>query len=103
MFYDSDIDIFFSDFAVDAILKPQIEPERTIKVIFVLKEQALEIFDNNIGIETTNPVALCKSSDVETIAHNDILEINGKEYYVTSIVSDGTGTTTLGLSEDANE
>jgi len=103
MFYDADIDIFFSDFAVDAILKSQIEPDKPIKVIFTAKGQALEIFDNSIGVETTKPVAICKSSDVEKVAHNNIIEISGKQYYVISILPDGTGTTTLGLSEDANE
>jgi hypothetical protein len=103
MFYDTDIDIFFSDFGVDAILKSQIEPEKTIKVIFTAKGQALEILDSSIGVETTKPIALCKSSDVETVAHNDIIEISGKEYYVISILPDGTGITTLGLSEDSNE
>lgn len=63
------------------------------------------IFDNDylasLGVETSAPIALCKSSDVESAAHNDTLTISGTVYRITGIHPDGSGITTLILSRDA--
>ncbi|GAF85155.1 unnamed protein product [marine sediment metagenome] len=51
-------------------------------------------------IETTAPQVLVKDSDISGIAQDDTMTINSVVYNVTGIHPDGTGLTTIILSQD---
>ena len=54
-------------------------------------------FGSTVTIETTLPQAICKTADVENIAHNETVVINKEVFTVVGIQNDGTGATTLFL------
>lgn len=93
----ADLDVFFSDFSVNAVLSPSGGYPRSIKVIFDNAYENIELFS---GIGTTGPIAQAKDADVMDIARNDLLTVNGRSYYIGKIKPDGTGITIMGLSED---
>lgn len=84
-------DVFFNtdEFADSAILNGT----TTISVIFDNGFAAAQ------GVEATAPTALCISTDVASVAHNNTLEIDGTTYYVVGIQPNGD-TTLLILSEE---
>lgn len=100
MFYDTDIDLFFTDFAVDALYVPDLGTASTIKVIFDNNHAVIELLGEGAGVESTAPVAVCKTADTPDIKRNEILEIDETTYYVKTVEEDGTGMTKLILSED---
>ena len=99
MFYDADIDIFFTDFAADAIYTPSGGTAKTIKVVFESEYLSVQVV-GDVGVESASPAAYCKSADIIGVQHGDTLVIEGTTYYVTEIHPDGTGMTLLILSKD---
>lgn len=100
-FYDNDISLFFTDFAVDAVYTPQGGPASTIKVIFNNEYNRVVDINGFAGIESSAPQAVCKTTDAANARHGDTLVINGTTYYIAEIMPDGTGITVLALSRDA--
>jgi len=92
----TDLDTFLdtTDFAVAATLNGT----TAINVIFDAAYEAVNLQTGEV--EGAAPVAICKSSDVSGVSHGDTLDVNGTTYYVRGIQPDGTGLTTLILSED---
>ena len=90
----ADLDVYLSDFGEDASFSRQGGAPSTIKVLFD------NDFLTTLGVETSGPSALCKSSDVSAAAHGDTLEIGGVTYNITGIQPDGTGFTLLILSRE---
>lgn len=90
MFYDSDMDVFVSDFSVAATFGAA-----TIKVVF---DNSYRVLVD--GVESAAPAATCKSSDVAAAVHGSIITINSSAYKIISIHPDGAGTTLLVLSKD---
>ncbi|MCP4228734.1 MAG: hypothetical protein GY771_01115 [bacterium] len=84
-FFDTD------DFAVAATWNAQ-----TVNGIF-----DNEYFDEpgGVGIEGSTPVFLCAAADVNGIAHDDDITINGTAYKVVGVQPDGTGAVELKLQE----
>ncbi|MBT9168677.1 MAG: hypothetical protein DDT19_02025 [Syntrophomonadaceae bacterium] len=95
MFWERDIDTFFSDFAVDAVYTRG-TVQRNIRVLF--DEDYKTIMDELVGVEGIESSAICRTSDVRDAVHNDTLTISGVTYFVVGIQPDGTGITTLLLS-----
>lgn len=93
-FFDTDIDIFFTDFAVDAKYIPFGGTASTIKVIF---DNIYQVIVDNV--EGTHPAAFCKTANVSGIKHDDEMTINSTTYKIINIQHDGTGMTTLLLAE----
>lgn len=93
-FHDSDIDIFFTDFAVDAVWTPSGGTASTIKVIF---DNDYKIIVDNV--EGSGPAVTCKTASVPDIRHDDELTVNSTAYKVINIQHDGNGVTTLLLAE----
>jgi len=96
-FYDDDMDTFFSDFTVPALIGTapgQVE----IQVIF---DESSEKYDSDAGgVISTVPSITCKSSDVLTVKKNDVIVINSKNWkIITPPKPDGTGITLFGLQE----
>ncbi len=52
--------------------------------------------------ETASPKVLCRTADVPKVSHGDAVTIDAKPYKVIGISPDGTGITTLTLSEDTD-
>jgi hypothetical protein len=50
--------------------------------------------------ETASPKVLCRTADVLNVAHGDTVTVDAKVYKVIGVSPDGTGITTLTLSED---
>jgi hypothetical protein len=70
----------------------------TIQGIF--DDEFSSAVQGEMGIESTVPQVLVKTSDVVGIAHADLMTINSTVYKVIGIQPDGTGMTMLLLSED---
>ncbi|MBT9171351.1 MAG: hypothetical protein DDT18_01725 [Actinobacteria bacterium] len=98
MFWERDIDTFFSDFAVDAVfIRAGVAP-RNIRVLF--DEDYKTIMDELVGVEGAASSAICRTSDVRDAVHNDTLVIGGITYFIVGIQPDGTGVTILLLSRN---
>lgn len=91
----NDLDIFLNsdEFAVDVTYLVS-----TIQGIF--DDEFSSAVQGEMGIESTVPQVLVKTSDVQNIAHNEELTINSVVYKVIGIQPDGTGVTLILLSED---
>ena len=100
MDFDSDLDIFLSDFAVDATYTPAGGTAKTIKSIFD-SEYITMSPAGDIGVESVSPAAYCKTSALTGAKHGDTLVISGTTYYIVGIHPDGTGITILILSRDS--
>ena len=92
-FLTDDLAVFFADFAVDAVYKGV-----GIKVIFDNPYFERTVFGG--AVESSQPKAWVKDSDITGAAHGDTITINSAAYTIIEIQPDGTGITTLILSED---
>ena len=97
LFYEGDIDIYFSDFGEDILLLSAGAGSKTIKVLF--DKNGFSINPYTGETENSGPVAQAKTSDVEGAVHKDILERNGISYEILEIIHDDTGITTLRLNK----
>lgn len=94
MFYDTDLDTFLDEFGTDATYNSGI-----IRVIFDAPGSLKEV--GGITVQIDAPEATAKTSDVSGAAKNSQIVIGGTTYYMTTKpVPDGTGFSTLYLSED---
>ena len=63
------------------------------------------IFDNPyfdvLAVESRDPSAVCKTSDVTALVHGSTLVIDSITYYITEKEPTGYGTTLLRLSKEA--
>jgi hypothetical protein len=91
----NDLDIFFNseEFAVDVTYNAA-----TIQGIF--DAEFSSAVEGEMGVESTVPQVLLKTSDVPSVAHNETMTINSVVYKVIGIQPDGTGMTLILLSED---
>ncbi|MBT9169271.1 MAG: hypothetical protein DDT19_02627 [Syntrophomonadaceae bacterium] len=96
MFFERDIDTFFTDFAVDAVYTRVGAAQRNIRVLFDADYRTA--MDELVGVEGVESSAICRTSDVRDAVHNDTLVIGGITYFIVRIQHDGTGMTTLFLS-----
>lgn len=100
-FTDIEISAFFDPIlTVDAVFTPAGGIGTIIKVIFNKEYQTIEMLSGGVGVESSGPVATCKTSDVSGAKHGDTLAISGTTYYISGVQPDGTGITKLLLSED---
>lgn len=91
----NDLDVFLNsdEFAVDVTYNAA-----TIQGIF--DAEFSSAVEGEVGIESTVPQVLVKTSDVPNVAHNETMTINSVVYSVIGIQPDGTGVTLILLSED---
>ena len=110
--FDSDFDGYFdSSFGhgVSATYTPSGGSALTIKVI--LEDEYLSVDGLSVGVESSTPVAYCKTKDVSSASHGDSLvfsaqtDLDGntiksaKTYSVVNVQPDNTGVTVLILQE----
>jgi hypothetical protein len=100
---DPDIDAFFATdaFGQMATYTRTGYPSVSIPVIFEAPGSILPLADGT-EIESTAPKVLCRTEDVLNAAHGDTVTVDSKTYKVIGISPDGTGITTLTLSEDTD-
>ncbi len=91
----SDLDVFFnsSEFAVDVTYLAA-----TIQGIFDAPFKSA--VEGEMGIESTLPQVLVKTSDVPSAVHGQTMTIDSIVYQIIGIQPDGTGMTQILLSED---
>ena len=89
--------VFMSGMAQPVSWQPTGEPSSIIHAIY---EAATPTLDMVHGIAITLPTLICASDDVPRAKHGDSVVVNRTQYYVHSVRDDGTGITTLELSED---
>jgi len=91
----NDLDIFLNEneFAVDITYQAA-----TIQGIF--DAEFSSAVEGEIGIESTVPQVLVKTTDVPSVAHGQTMTINAVVYNIIAIQPDGTGMTLILLSED---
>lgn len=93
-FYQDDIAGMLSDFG-ETLYVPG---GNAINAIFQNEYEAQYVY--GVEIDSSAPVAVCKSSDVSHVQVGSMINRDSNTYYVQSIQSDGTGVTVLVLSED---
>lgn len=100
---DPDIDAFFATdvFGQMATYTRSEYPAVSIPVIFDAPGSAASLADGT-EYETTAPKVLCRTEDLPGVAHGDAVTVGSRQYKVIGISPDGTGVTTLTLSEDSD-
>jgi hypothetical protein len=88
----SDLAVFFdtNDFGVTATVGGT---SFTVILDKIYVEQAV----GTVGIEGSNPVAICRSSDVSSVVHNTAITVDSISYTVVGVEPDNTGVTLLVL------
>jgi len=97
---DPDIDAFFATevFGKMATYTRSGYPAVSIPVIFEAPGSIMPLADGT-EVETTAPKVLCRTEDLPSVSHGDTVTVDAKPYKVIGISPDGTGVTTLTLSE----
>ena len=60
-------------------------------------EYSLEDVGGEVGVETSTPVAIVRTSDVPNVVQSDTLAISGTTYTIVEVQPDGEGMTNLRL------
>ena len=61
------------------------------------KEYLEEVAGGEVGVESSTPFALVRTSDVPNVVQGDQITINGTTYTIWAVEPDGEGTTDLRL------
>jgi hypothetical protein len=85
-----------SQFATTATI--QTDPVKTVNCIF--DNAFTDANTGEIDLETTQPRLVCKSSDVEGIPRETMVEVLLKNYSILEIQPDGTGMSTVLLAHE---
>ena len=102
---EADLGIFFNsnDFGTTATYTPNGGSASTITVLFDKPFNSVPLDTGDGDIESNTPTVLCKTSDVASVAHGDVLVVNSTTYSVVGVQADfGSGyqgTTLLILEE----
>ena len=89
--------VFMSGMAQPVSWQPTGEPSSIINAIFEAPTPTLDMVH---GVAILMPTLICASADVPRAKHGDQIVVNRKAYWVHNVRDDGTGITTLELSED---
>ena len=90
----ADLSDFFSlnEFAIEASSTPSGGSASTINIIFDKPFSSVPLDTGELDIESNSPSAICKGSDVPSVAHGDVLIINSVTYHVVGVQeSSGSG------------
>lgn len=92
---------FDGSFDEAAIFTPSGGAPVSVGVIFDAPYSGVPFRDaSGAEIESSAPSALVRDADVPGVAHGDTLTVRGTVYRVVEVHPDGTGLTTLILSQD---
>jgi hypothetical protein len=65
----------------------------SIDVIF--NKEFFEIPGNEVGVQSSQPVFYCRSSDVTNVEQGDTIQVDSITYNIVSVEPDNTGVTVL--------
>ena len=89
---------FLKDFGVTDATFTDTSAGTTAKITALLRNEYLEVeVEGEVGVESSAPSALARTSDVSNIAQGDTLLISGTTYTVVEVRLDGGGMTGLKL------
>ena len=69
----------------------------TATITALLKREYFAETAGDVTVESSQPVAIVRSSDVTNVAHDDTIAISGTTYTVVEVLSDNEGMTHLRL------
>ena len=104
MAFDFDHDAFFNldEFAQVVTYTPVGGVARPFNAIFDVPDANVELAGGS-EYESSAPKITCKTSDVVAdVTHGAAVAVGGKSYKVVEVSHDGTGISTLTLSEDSD-
>jgi hypothetical protein len=99
MFYDRDLKIFFTDFAIMATYIPDGGSSSSIPIVLNTNYQIAVDIDGFAGVAGYKIIVEAKTADVPNVKVNDTIIIDNKTYYITEIQQTDFGTTKLTISE----
>ena len=89
---------FLKDFGVTDATFTDTSAGTTATITALLRNEYLEVeVEGEVGVESSAPFALARTSDVPNIAQGDTLQISGTTYTVVEVQPDGEGMTDLRL------
>ena len=89
---------FLKDFGVSNCTFTDTSAGTTATITAMLRNEYFEVeVDGEIGVESSEPFANVRSSDLPNIAQGDTLSISGTTYTVVSVQPDGEGIINLRL------
>ena len=89
---------FLADFGVTDATFTDVSAGSSSTISALLKnEYSLEDVGGEVGVETSTPVAIVRSSDVNNVAQGDTIAISGTTYTIVEVQPDGEGMTNLRL------
>ena len=89
---------FLKDFGVTDCIYTDTSAGTTVTITTLLRNEYLEVeVEGEVGVESSAPFALARTSDVPNIAQGDTLLINVTTYTVVEVQLDGEGMTDLRL------
>ena len=89
--------IMLSDFGVDCTYTPAGGSASTIKAI--LQNEYFAIETGSVAMEMSQPIAVIRTADAPSIAHDDTMVMESVTYKVKNIRPDGTGISEIQLEE----
>ena len=89
---------FLADFGItDATFTDTSAGSSSTITALLKNEYSLEDVGGEVGVETSTPVAIVRSSDVNNVAQGDTIAISGTTYTIVEVQPDGEGMTNLRL------
>ena len=89
---------FLQDFGISDATFTDTSVGSSSTITALLKnEYSLEDIGGEVGVETSTPVAIVRSSDVNNVAQGDTIAISGTTYTIVEVQPDGEGMTNLRL------
>lgn len=89
--------IMLNDFGVSATYTPFGGSPSTVQVIFLNEYYAVEA--GTVGMEMSQPIAVLRTADAPSLAHNDTFVISGITYKAVNVRPDGTGMTEVAMEQ----
>nr|BAR33860.1 hypothetical protein [uncultured Mediterranean phage uvMED] len=89
---------FLKDFGVTDCTYTDTSAGTTATITALLRNEYLEVeVEGEVGVESSAPFALARTSDVPNVAQGDTLSVSGTTYTVVEVQPDGEGMTDLRL------
>jgi hypothetical protein len=89
--------IMLNDFGVNCSYTPDVGPTVVFKTILLNDYYSVET--GSVSVEMNQPIAVIRTEDAPSIAHQDTMVINAITYKVVNIRPDGTGISEIQLEQ----